>query len=361
MPGSPAAARETPEDFYLPDLCTPTRVLGTVLTTVLAAVLVSTARLGLAPTFWGDLARTSMLLLWVALPSTALLCGLRPRLARLGVTRGSSAALGLILAVTLVVSETAWWAAAIGLRRTGADLALGVGHGAFLTCNLTLALFIGGLLLRYFYVSDQRRRHLEGSARARVDALQARIRPHFLYNSMNTIASLTRSDPVAAEHAVLDLADLFRASLSETRNVVRLADELEIAGTYQRIEQLRLGSRLGVDWQVEAAALEAPVPGMFLQPLLENAIYHGIERLPAGGTVTVAARLAPPLVEIVVDNPLPTDADAPGRAGNRVALANLRERLLLLYGGAGRFESGVQADRFVVRLAFPATPPAPTP
>jgi two-component system sensor histidine kinase AlgZ len=361
MPGSPATAREAPDDFYLPDLCTPARVLGTVLTTVLAAVLVSTARLGLAPTFWGDLARNSMLLLWIALPSTALLCALRARLARLGVTRGSTAALGLVLAVTLLVSEIAWWAAALALRRTGADLALGVAHGAFLICNLTLAFFIGGVLLRYFFVSDQRRRHLEGSARARVDALQARIRPHFLYNSMNTIASLTRSDPVAAEHAVLDLADLFRASLAEARNVVRLADELEVAGTYQRIEQLRLGSRLTVDWSIEPAALEAPVPGMFLQPLLENAIYHGIERLPHGGTVSVGARLVGPVIEIVVDNPLPTDAATPDRAGNRVALANLRERLLLLYGGAGRFETAVEAGRFVVRLAFPATPPVPAP
>lgn len=356
MPGPAESAVARPEDFYLPDLCTPARVLGTVLTTVLAAVLVSTARLGLAPTFWGDLARTSMLLLWIALPSAALLCALRPRLARLGVTHGSTAALALILAVTLLVSEAAWWAAALGLRLTGGDLALGVAHGAFLICNLTLGLFIGGLLLRYFYVSDQRRRHLEGSARARIDALQARIRPHFLYNSMNTIASLTRSDPVAAEHAVLDLADLFRASLAEARSVVRLADELEIAGTYQRIEQLRLGSRLAVDWQVEDAALGARVPGMFLQPLLENAIYHGIERLPAGGTVVVSARVTERGTEIVIDNPLPSGSTMAEHAGNRVALANLRERLLLLYGGAGRFESVEEGGRFVVRLLFPPAP-----
>src|ERR1700676_5124822 len=170
-------------------------------------------------------------------------------------------------------------------------------------------------------------------ATARVHALQARIRPHFLFNSMNTIASLTRSDPAAAEQAVQDLADLFRATLSEKRNVIRLEEEIEVAHTYQRIEQLRLGSRLHVDWKIAALPPNALVPGLMLQPLLENAIYHGIEPQPGGGTVSVAGDLGSGLVTIVVRNTVGQPQNQ--REGNRLALANIRERMKLMYGDRG--------------------------
>src|SRR5690606_35547004 len=115
--------------------------------------------------------------------------------------------------------------------------------------------------------------------------LQARIRPHFLFNSMNTIASLTRSNPEQAEQAIEDLADLFRASLGDAHTQISLEDELEIARTHQRIEQLRLGDRLRVSWDIDGLPPRAQVPCLIVQPLLENAVYHGIEMLPAGGTV----------------------------------------------------------------------------
>jgi two-component system, LytTR family, sensor histidine kinase AlgZ len=361
MPESPAPAEEPAPSFYLPDLCAPRMVLGIVLTTELIALLLTTARLGLAGLFWDDLARTSVFLLWIALGAAGTLCSLRPQLARLGVARGSALALGLLLVVTGAVSELAWWAAARGvdLGYLGGlgDSLPGRSHAAFLLGNLAISLIVGGLLLRYFYVTDQWRQNVEGEARARIDALQARIRPHFLYNSMNTIAALTRSSPAEAERAVEDLADLFRASLAELRDEVRLADELEIARTYQRIEQLRLGARLRVDWQLDALPGETLVPGMFLQPLLENAIYHGIERLPAGGTVTISARRDGATVEIVVDNPLPDGATAVGHGGNRIALANLRERLALLYAGSAGLTTEELPGRFVARLRFPAARP----
>ncbi len=123
-----------------------------------------------------------------------------------------------------------------------------------------------GLALRYFYVSRQWRRNIEIQSRARVHALQARIRPHFLYNSMNTIAALTRSDPAAAEQAVTDLADLFRANLNEKRSQIPLKEELEVARIYQRIEQLRLGERLRVAWHVQDLPMRALVPSLLVQP-----------------------------------------------------------------------------------------------
>jgi len=356
MPETPAAAKPaTP--FYLPDLCASRTVLGIVLTAELVALLLAMARLGEPGRFWGDLARTSFVLQWIALLSAGALCRARPWLVRIGVERGNAVALGVLLGVTGLTSEVAWRASSNGLDLGIGQSGIAGGHAAFLLGNLAVSLIVGGLLLRYFYVTGEWRRNVEGEARARIDALQARIRPHFLYNSMNTIAALTRSDAAKAERAVEDLADLFRASLSEPRDVVPFAEELEIARTYERIEQLRLGARLSVVWHVEAVPADAPVPAMFLQPLLENAIYHGIERLPAGGTVAVHARREAAATEIEIANPVPSAPAGANRAGNRIALANLRERLALLYAGAAALETDEGAESFHVRLRFPSAAP----
>jgi two-component system sensor histidine kinase AlgZ len=342
-------------DFYLPDLCVPTRVLGTILTTELVALLVTIARLGNAGGFWGDFARNSLLLIWIALPAAGLLCVLRPLCARLAVPAATALAMSSLLAITLLVSEVAWWGARLIAGPLSSLPPIGNSHAGFTLGNCVFVLIAGGMLLRYFFISDQRRRHLESSARARVDALQARIRPHFLYNSMNTIAALTRSDPVAAERAIEDLADLFRASLAETRALVRFSEELEVARTYERIERLRLRERLHVDWRVDPAAADAWVPCMFLQPLLENAIHHGIENLPAGGTVTITAQRTDAGTNIVVENPVA--ADAATRPGHGIALDNLRERLALMYEGGAQLHAEAGTGRFVVRLHVPPIDP----
>ena len=172
-------------------------------------------------------------------------------------------------------------------------------------------------------------------------ALQARIRPHFLFNSMNTIASLTRTDPERAEEAVEDLADLFRANLNEKRSSITLKEELEVARIYQRIEQLRLGERLHVIWDVADLPMRALVPGLLMQPLLENAIYHGIEPRPGGGIVTVSGALDGDIIALTVRNPLP-EAGGDAHAGNRIALENIRERMDLHLPGTflGRGPAG---------------------
>src|SRR6185503_10125895 len=150
-----------------------------------------------------------------------------------------------------------------------------------------------------------------------------------------------------AEQAVQDLADLFRANLSEKRNIITLEEELEVGRTYQRIEQLRLGSRLRVDWNIDALPRNALVPGLMLQPLLENAIYHGIEPQPGGGTVTVVGEMNSGLITIVVRNPVTQ------RESDRLALANIRERLTLMYGERGLVKSGRFDSEYIVTLRFP--------
>jgi two-component system sensor histidine kinase AlgZ len=221
----------------------------------------------------------------------------------------------------------------------------------FAVGNVWIGLIITGLALRYFYVSHHWRRSVELRAAARVHALQARIRPHFLFNSMNTIASLTRSNPTRAEQAVQDLADLFRATLSDKRDTITLAEELEVARTYQRMEQLRLGPRLQVEWRIDSLPSNALVPGLMIQPLLENAIYHGIEPRAEGGTVTITGELSGDLVTIVVRNPL--DPSPGMREGNRLALANIRERLGLMYGERALMKSGRFDAEYIVTLRFP--------
>jgi two-component system sensor histidine kinase AlgZ len=222
----------------------------------------------------------------------------------------------------------------------------------FFAANLGIGAIVGALALRYFYVTGEWRRNVQLQARARVRALQARIRPHFLFNSMNTIAALTRSDPARAEEAVEDLADLFRANLNEKRSSITLKEELEVARIYQRIEQLRLGERLHVIWDVAELPMRALVPGLLMQPLLENAIYHGIEPRPSGGTVTVSGSLDGDIIDLTVRNPLPQAGEA-AHVGNRVALENIRERMDLIYPGRSSVDANRIGDEYVVTLRFP--------
>src|SRR5262249_34064602 len=151
--------------------------------------------------------------------------------------------------------------------------------------------------------------------------------------------------------AVQDLSDLFRANLSEKRETITLAEEIEVARTYQRMEQLRLGDRLHVEWDIDALPADALVPGLLLQPLLENAIYHGIEPLPGGGVVSVSGELASGLITIVVRNRVGEQGSE--REGNRLALANIRERLTLMYDERALVKSGRFGDEYIVTLRFP--------
>jgi two-component system sensor histidine kinase AlgZ len=222
--------------------------------------------------------------------------------------------------------------------------------------NALVAAIVGAMALRYFYVAQQWRRSVELEARARIRALHARIRPHFLFNSMNTIAALTRSAPERAEEAIEDLADLFRVSLSDGRAQITLREEIEVARTYERIEQLRLGERLHVRWDVAALPARAIVPSLLLQPLLENAIGHGIEPLPAGGTVVVRGWQDGDALVLEVTNPVAVGAGATGaapRKGNRMALDNIRERLELAFPGRSGVAVREEAGLYSVRLRFP--------
>ncbi len=342
----------TPDDFFLPDFCVPSMVLAVVLISELLAVTFTLARPAEAG-FLQELARVSMFMQWLGLMGATVLCYSRRWLARLTVPMASLCAFGLLMLLTGVLSEAAF--------RLGERLSLaGVGtlmfpeeRWEFLLRNLGICGIVTAMLLRYFFVTHEWRRHVRAEARSRISALQARIRPHFLFNSMNTIASLTRTSPKLAEEAVEDLADLFRATLKDSARPLRLKEELELSRMYQRIEALRLGERLHVKWDVTDLPMRAFVPSLTIQPLLENAIYHGIEPLDGGGTVEVKGTIEGPDVSITVANPVAAGERRSSREGNQLALENIRQRLRLAYGDRGRIEVEESADRYEVTLKFP--------
>jgi two-component system sensor histidine kinase AlgZ len=297
-----------------------------------------------------------MFLLWIGLAGAGTLCVLRGYLNRQSLAKGSAIVLAIAAVLVTIISTIAWFAGSTAWLMQGAFVPHD--HWTFLVRNVGITLVVTALALRYFYVTHEWRHNVELQAKARVHALQARIRPHFLFNSMNTIAALTRTNPARAEEAVQDLADLFRANLSEKRNQITLAEEIDVARTYQRMEQLRLGERLRVDWKVDSLPSGALVPGLTLQPLLENAIYHGIEPRKDGGVVTVTGELNKGMITIVVRNPVPP-ANLTVREGNRLALANIRERLDLMYGERATVKAGRFDEEYIVTLRFPYTAAEP--
>jgi two-component system sensor histidine kinase AlgZ len=187
---------------------------------------------------------------------------------------------------------------------------------------------------------------------ARLQALQARIRPHFLFNSINAVLSLVRSEPKRAETALQDMADLFRVLMRDNRDLTSLADEVELCRQYLELEQLRLGDRLQVEWNVKSMPGDALVPPLVLQPLLENAVYHGIEPSSAQGTVSINLFLTRGEVHAILKNPYRTDGGA-HHLGNKMALANVRERLALHFDAEASLVSRITKDAYEVHIRMP--------
>ncbi len=338
--------------YYLPDFCEPRMVFAVVLISALVALTLALARPTELP-FLSELARISLFVVWVGLTSAALLCYTRGLAARLDAGAAAGATFAMLLANVLALSAVTVWLGRL-LEAEGVRTGLFPDqYGPFMARNAGICLIVVAVLLRYFYVSHQWRHHVRAEARSRINALQARIRPHFLFNGLNTIASLTRTDPVRAEEAVEDLADLFRVTLRDSDRPLTLKEELELTRIYQRIEQLRLGDRLRVKWDVSELPMTVQLPGLVIQPLLENAIYHGIENLDDGGVVEITGRAERDLIAITVANPYAAAAPGAGREGNRLALDNIRERLRLAYGDRGRLDVRREPGRFEVTLRFP--------
>jgi two-component system sensor histidine kinase AlgZ len=207
----------------------------------------------------------------------------------------------------------------------------------------------GGLLVAWLRL--RARAFAPAETTARLAELQSRIRPHFLFNTLNTALALVRVDPSRAEEVLEDLAELFRVALQAPQTAsVTLDDEIDLARRYLAIEQIRFGRRLAVRWELAPEAGAARVPPLLLQPLVENAVRHGIEPADSGGTVRVRTQVRGGRAVLTIDNTLPTQASVPGHG---IALRNVRERLALLHDVAAEFDARRETDRFRVRVSVP--------
>jgi two-component system sensor histidine kinase AlgZ len=296
------------------------------------------ARAADAPAFWAGFIALSALAQPALLLTLLALCTggrwLRSQPYRLGV--GYTLALGVAVpgAVTL-------WLAPL-LDGSQSTSLLGV---------VFFSLLLGAGLLSYF---NLRARALSPAiTEARLQALQARIRPHFLFNSLNAVLSLVRSDPRRAERALENMADLFRALMSNASQLAPLEEEVALTRAYLELEQLRLGDRLQVVWHINKMPADALIPPLVIQPLVENAVYHGIEPQPEGGEISLNIYLSADKVHILVRNPVAPDAGH--HKGNRIALDNIRERLLLHFDLDAQLKLEPLGAVYQVHIVIPYT------
>ncbi|NOT68680.1 MAG: histidine kinase [Methylophilaceae bacterium] len=221
------------------------------------------------------------------------------------------------------------------------------------TTNLVRSWFfaaaITGVLLLYF---NMRSRALSPAiTEAKLQALQARIRPHFLFNTINAVLSLIRSEPRRAETALEDMADLFRVLMADNRDLVPLLSELELCRQYLSLEKLRLDDRLRLNWHIDKMPEDALIPPLVLQPLLENAVYHGIEPFQEGGEIQINLYLSRNEVHLVLTNPYRQDGDH--HIGNKMALNNIRQRLALHFDAEAHLKTQISADQYQVHIVIP--------
>ncbi len=336
---------------FLPDFCHIRIVFIIIVIAELLAFILALAPQGQTLDRWSNLSLISLFMQWIALSCTALLCLCRKYLGRINDLAAGLFSFALILLVTALLSEAAYW---LG-RNNGLDHAVIADQPiVFILRNITVSGIIGAVVLRYFYVQHQTRQRVEAESQSRIQALQSRIRPHFLFNSLNTVASLTRSQPALAESLIEDLADLFRVSLSDATRLSTLKEELELTRRYLGIEQLRLGERLQVVWQIADLSQATRLPALLIQPLVENAIYHGIEPLPEGGLIQISGQQQNKLISITISNPLSQPSANGRRLSNHMALANIRERLSLQYGKQGILVIRQDHQQFQACLSFPS-------
>jgi two-component system, LytTR family, sensor histidine kinase AlgZ len=321
-------------------------ILSIALALVLA--LVATAS---REDFLATFAATALFIVWVSLSSALALCLLAKGLSRLSGTLQLVVGVGLVQFVTFAYSFLLIMAPE-SVRSI--SLPALFDPSFFLLRNMVISLVVSLLVFRHWSLLQSWQRQVATQSSAQLEALQARIRPHFLFNTLNTIASLIPERPVEAEQATMDLADLLRSGLKDEVNH-SLGDELDLVRGYLRIESLRLGERLLVEWALdEDLPLQRPVPALLLQPLIENAIVHGVARRSNGGVLRIIGskrRLGQ--VRFVIENPL-ADRSEPGPEGAHMALENIRQRLALTFGQGGHLKTESQDGLFRVTLDLPA-------
>jgi two-component system, LytTR family, sensor histidine kinase AlgZ len=332
----------------IPDFCRWRAILLLALIMELVAIVLTLAG-GFNPHVWYRFAQISLFLQWVSLCSAAVLCAARRWLRYAPPQVVFFVAWMLLLVVNGLISAAGYEVLRVS---DPAFVAQPEPRFYFLLRHLTIGAVVSLLVLRYFWLQHQWRLQVLAEGESRYQALQARIRPHFLFNTLNSIAALVGVRPESAEALIEDMAELLRAGLDARSRLVPLDHELALVRAYLRIEQERLGDRLRIEWSVSDEARELEVPLLTLQPLVENALYHGIERMSAPGVVHIVAQKKDGALRIEVMNPRPDPGAAPHQ-GQRIATDNIAQRLALIYGDKARLDLGEEGDRYVARLTLP--------
>jgi len=336
---------------FLPELCTPQAILRVMLGAEVVALILALS--GSSLTYTDSLLRlalTSLFVQWVVLSSTMVVCLSSKRIRKLKMMHIRIVVSSIVVAFSVGASVLAIMA--------DSYQKVGVIHywdTPFILRNTIIALLLILMALHYFYVQSQITELLRADSSAQYDALQSRMRPHFLFNSLITIAQLIYVDQAKAEDALLDLADIFRSTL-DTKPRVSLGEELDITLRYLRMEGLRLGKRrLNVVWDMDRNTLpfNMEIPPLLLQPLVENAIYHGIQPRKDGGTLGISLYDAGDKLDIVVSNPIPPDGTNSHQKGNHIAQENLKNRLRLAYGDRANLKIIKSEHQYRVSFSIP--------
>ncbi|AMM25504.1 sensor histidine kinase [Variovorax sp. PAMC 28711] len=339
-PVKPRASRKAVPALF--DACQ----IGVVLRTVLfveAVVAIATLFAASTAVDWLTLAAT---ITGGALPATLLwlvaACGLKRMLGRM--RREAQFATGALLGAVAALYGC-------GLLRLTGVLGAAPWVASALAGAMFAAIVMAALVLRA-------RGRTPAATTARLEELQARIRPHFLFNTLNSAIALVRDEPAKAEAMLEDLSELFRQALAEPNESVTLADEIALAERYLAIEQVRFEDRLRIRWDLDPDASHARLPPLLLQPLVENAVKHGVEPSPEGARLRIRTERRGGMVVIEVTNSLPPLrwADQPLPRGHGIALDNVRDRLRLMHDMQAQFSAGIDQDHYRVRIVIPAEP-----
>ncbi len=340
-----------PSQDFLPDFASFSNALRIIFLALTIAVIITIGRNDVFDEkAWQDLNLLAAFALMISFVSVIVLKVTQPLFRRLSLATGSSLVFLLLLGAIALGTELVIFALYdLGLTSERWP----EWHLALLVRTLLIGAIISALGLRYLIVSHRAEADARSEQESRMQALQSRIRPHFLFNSMNSVASLMRSDPARAETALQDLADLFRVLLADARNLVPISAEREISRQYLEIEKLRLGDRLRITWNVSNVPRSALIPALTLQPLLENAIYHGIEPRFNGGTLKIELWAEGEHLNVLISNPLPETPSNRSGKGNKIAQDNIRQRLSTHFGNAATMQTFEEGKQYHVKLKMP--------
>ncbi|MBL4743573.1 MAG: histidine kinase [Cycloclasticus sp.] len=339
----------TNQQYFLPDMCRAKNVLYLTLVSQLLAIVLALNTSFITGDFWTTLSLNALFILWVAFTCAAIFCSFKQRINQWAPMKICLLMFFAINITTLLIT----WIITSLLPQLELFIQPTQQHMSIYLRNSGISAIFSLILLRFLYIQFQWRKQVKAEAEARLDALQARIRPHFLFNSLNTIASLTRIDPVLAESITEDLASLFRANMQTADRLIPIEQELDLIKQYLNIEQTRLGSRLKININTSSIPTDALIPPLSIQPLVENAVYHGIEPSKNGGTLDITGQFDNNIITLSIKNSMGNGQQTSSRPSNHMAIDNIRLRMQSCFPEQSTLTVSSSDNVFHTQLKFP--------